>query len=147
MWRGYGCATGRSARCCPCSTGTWREGQGAAADRVACPLAGLRARGCASTILIVLAQPYTCLPMLRRAEKPITIRSDRAAARLALLTRDGRSQARVIEEALDRLPLPPEAIEPTRRRERIEAILGRIGQAPAMAAHDGREYDERGNPR
>ena len=39
--------------------------------------------------------------MNRRAQQPITIRSDRAAARLKLLTRDGRSQAQIIEDALE----------------------------------------------
>ena len=44
--------------------------------------------------------------MLRRAQKKITVRSDRAAELLALYTRSGRTQADVIEEALERLPLP-----------------------------------------
>lgn len=44
--------------------------------------------------------------MNRRSQKQITIRSDRAAALLKLLTRDGRSQVSVIEEALDRMPDP-----------------------------------------
>jgi hypothetical protein len=39
----------------------------------------------------------------RRQQRAITIRSDHALARRALLTRDGRSQVKVIEEALDRL--------------------------------------------
>ncbi|MCU0890056.1 MAG: hypothetical protein MUC64_18990 [Rubritepida sp.] len=84
--------------------------------------------------------------MPRRAEQPITIRSDRAARRLALLTRGGRSQASVIEEALDRMPLPPDA--EAELRTRLEAILDRPGAVPpAMTEFDAREYDERGDPR
>lgn len=86
--------------------------------------------------------------MPRRAEKPITIRSDRTARRLALLTRGGRSGASVIEEALDRMPLPPDAeAEP---RARIEAILDSADGAArfrSMAEFDAQEYDERGDPR
>jgi len=87
--------------------------------------------------------------MTRRAQKPITIRSDRAAARLALLTSDGRSQAQVIEEALDRLSLPSDADDVQARRSRILAILSRVDPAtiPCMSDFDAREYDERGNPR
>ena len=86
----------------------------------------------------------------RRSQQPITIRSDRAAARLKLLTRDGRSQAQVIEDALEAAPLPPP--EPDNKQLRlaaIQAILDRIDPTtiPSMAEFDAREYDERGNPR
>lgn len=85
--------------------------------------------------------------MTRRAQQPITIRSDRAAQRLALLTRGGRSQASVIEEALERMPLPQDA--EAELRARIEAILDQASSlpAPSMAAFDVREYDEDGQPR
>lgn len=85
----------------------------------------------------------------RRAQKPVSIRSDRAAARLALLTRDGRSQARVIEEALDYFPLPREKDDLEASRARIDAITRRSARTgiPSMAEFDAREYDERGNPR
>ena len=85
--------------------------------------------------------------MTRRAQQPITIRSDRAAQRLALLTRGGRSQASVIEEALERMPLPHDATADLRAR--IEAILDQVtpGAVPSMADFDAREYDERGQPR
>lgn len=86
----------------------------------------------------------------RRAQQPITIRSDRAAARLKLLTRDGRSQAQIIEEALEAVPLPPpEPDDKQRRLAAIQAILDRIDPTtiPSMAEFDAREYDERGNPR
>ena len=85
--------------------------------------------------------------MTRRAQQPITIRSDRAARRLALLTRDGRSQAAVIEEALERMPLPPDA--QAELRARIESIIDQVtpGTVPSVAAFDTREYDGRGQPR
>src|SRR3546814_13901795 len=44
----------------------------------------------------------------RRKQRAITIRSDHALQRLELLARDGRSQVDIIEEALDRMPLPKE---------------------------------------
>lgn len=89
--------------------------------------------------------------MIRRAQQPITIRSDRAAARLKLLTRDGRSQAQVIEEALDAVPVPTvfDSVDTLALRSEIEAILATIDPAtiPSMAEFDAREYDELGNPR
>lgn len=91
----------------------------------------------------------------RRAQKPITIRSNRAADRLALLTRDGRSQAQVIEEALDRMPDPVSAREPYRPNltpedqaqvDRIMALVADIprGSVMTMAEFDALEYDEGG---
>ena len=88
--------------------------------------------------------------MIRRAQQPITIRSDRAAARLKLLTRDGRSQAQVIEEALEAVPVPVLADDIAIRRRQLDAILEGFRQRtdiPSMAEFDAREYDERGNPR
>jgi antitoxin VapB len=85
----------------------------------------------------------------RRQQIPITIRSDRAAARLALLTRDGRSQAQVIEEALESVPAPP-----TEEQQRaaflaeIREISARSAAEPrrweSMAEFDEVTYDERG---
>ena len=88
----------------------------------------------------------------RRAQTPVAIRSDRAAARLKLLTRGGRSQAQVIEEALDRMPVPSAAAlspEEQARRARIEAAIDRLAACglPTMAEFDAREYDENGNCR
>lgn len=84
----------------------------------------------------------------RRRQQPITIRSAKAAERLALLTRDGRSQAQVIEEALERMPLPP----PEDRDAiiaRIRAIVASVpkGSFPTMAEIDEEMYDENGLPR
>lgn len=84
----------------------------------------------------------------RRVQKPITIRSDRAAARLAELTIDGRSQVQVIEEALSRMPAPVDINERTAKLARIDATLARLhrrADIPSMAEFDAREYDENGN--
>jgi antitoxin VapB len=88
-------------------------------------------------------------PTPRRQQRGVTIRSDHALARLALLTRDGRSQAEVIEEALDRLPLPntPGDLETFRRK--VDAILAGVDPAaiPTMTEFDAATYDENGLPR
>ncbi|QXQ06365.1 hypothetical protein KX816_19795 [Sphingosinicellaceae bacterium] len=86
----------------------------------------------------------------RRAQKPITIRSDRAAARLAVLTRGGRSQAEVIEQALDLVPEPtPHTDELAARIARIDAITAQTSlyRLPTLAEFDAGEYDEDGLPR
>ena len=85
----------------------------------------------------------------RRQQRAITIRSDHALARLALLTRDGRSQVQVIEEALDRMPLPRRETEKAARRARIEAILATVPKRayPTIAELDAIEYDDEGNCR
>ncbi|UVO54942.1 hypothetical protein [Sphingomonas sp. SUN039] len=84
----------------------------------------------------------------RRNQTAITIRSARAAERLALLTRDGRSQASVVEEALDRMPLPAVA-DRARIREEIRLLLARVpkGTYPTMQEIDAEMYDENGMPR
>ena len=87
--------------------------------------------------------------MNRRAQKPITIRSDRAAARLALLTRTGRSQAHVIEEALERMPVPADLDKEQARIAQLQAIIDRFAahRGLSMAEFDAREYDANGLPR
>lgn len=87
----------------------------------------------------------------RRKQPSLTIRSARAIERLRLLTRDGRSQARVIEEALERMPLPSAgADDPEEVIAKLEALSLRI--APrlrwrSMAEFDEASYDEHGLPR
>lgn len=85
----------------------------------------------------------------RRQQRAITIRSDHALARLALLTRDGRSQVQVIEEALDRMPVPKPLSDRAARRARIEAILATVPKRkyPTMAEIDAELYDENGLPK
>lgn len=85
----------------------------------------------------------------RRKQRVITIRSDHALKRLELLARDGRSQVEIIEEALDRMPLP----KPERDREafiaKVKAIQAGIpkGTFPSMAEIDAEMRDENGLPR
>ena len=86
----------------------------------------------------------------RRKQAPITIRSDRALARLKLLARSGRSQAEIIEEALERLPVPsPERENVEWRLEELNALIAKIpkGSIMSMKEFDALEYDENGDPR
>ncbi len=85
----------------------------------------------------------------RRKQRAITIRSDRALARLALLTRDGRSQVQVIEEALDRLPVPRAHADLDTFRRKIDAILDDVDHTmiPTMLEFDAATYDENGLPK
>jgi hypothetical protein len=87
----------------------------------------------------------------RRAQTPISFRSDKAAALLSVLTKGGRSQATVIEEALERLPIPKvsaqEAARRARMRELIHQLATRDPPIPSMAEFDAMEYDENGNCR
>lgn len=80
-----------------------------------------------------------------RQQQTITVRSDRAAARLALLTRAGRSQVDVIEEALERMPLPPQG-DVEGCRARIDAILQSVPARayPTMAEVDAGSYHDHG---
>ena len=82
----------------------------------------------------------------RHRQSPVSIRSDKAAALLARLTRNGRSQAQVIEEALakavmDAPPLTPEAFEAL-----IEAAVkpARGYRGPSRRAIEAEIYDENG---
>jgi hypothetical protein len=85
----------------------------------------------------------------RRRQRGFTIRSDRALARLALLTGKGMSQARVVEEALDRMPLPSDAEDRQNARRRIDAIIAKGAALPktSMSEMDSLEYDDDGNCR
>lgn len=85
----------------------------------------------------------------RRQQPPITIRSERARARLELLTRGGRSQVDVIEEALERMPLPPTMLSREEKIARIDAILATVPKRryPSMAELDAELYDEEGSCR
>ncbi len=85
----------------------------------------------------------------RRQQRAITIRSDHALARLALLTRDGRSQVQVIEEALDHMPLPKPLSDKVERRARIRDILAREPRRPypTLAQIDADLYDDQGLPK
>lgn len=96
---------------------------------------------------------YSANVVPRRAQTPITIRSDRAAARLKLLTRGGRSQAEVMEEALDLMPVvdAPEGMAPDDAAQyiRIMQLIAQIepGSILTMKEFDALEYDEFGDLR
>ena len=85
----------------------------------------------------------------RRRQPAITIRSEKAVARLRLLTRDGKSQAEVIEEALEKMPLPKSEKTLAEKLAEIKAITSKIRHLPraTMAELDALEYDEFGNCR
>lgn len=86
----------------------------------------------------------------RRKQPPITIRSERALRRLKVLTRTGRSQAEIIEEALELMPDPiTQPVDLDRWREEIDAILAQVDPASIMTMKefDAIEYDENGDLR
>lgn len=87
----------------------------------------------------------------RRQQPALTIRSSKAVDRLRLLTQDGRSQTEVIEEALERMPLPISGRTYQERLARLDAITKRIAAKPrrfkSMEEFDRHEYDENGLPR
>lgn len=88
----------------------------------------------------------------RRKQPSITIRSARAVERLRQLSRTGRSQAAIIEEALDRMPDPaPNADEAhiAARMAEIQEIIDRIPKEGmwTMKEFDAIEYDEFGDLR
>ena len=88
----------------------------------------------------------TALP--RRQQRRIAFASDRAFRRLQLLTRGGRSQADVIEEALERMPLPVAEDRDATIGE-IRAFLAALPRRsyPSMHELDASEYDADGNCR
>jgi hypothetical protein len=69
-------------------------------------------------------------PIPRHKQTPISFRSDKAAALLAELTRDGKSQAQVIEEALAKVADE----KPKLSREEFMARLDAISERAAKAA-------------
>lgn len=85
----------------------------------------------------------------RHKQRTISFRSDRAAELLAKLTRGGRSQAEVIEEALAAMPTPAPRRSREERIARIDAIVARVKPQPGftMAQFDAETYDENGLPR
>jgi antitoxin VapB len=86
----------------------------------------------------------------RHRQTPISIRSDKAARLLAQLTRDGRSQAQVIEDALECAvhdAAPPRT--PSERRARIDAIAKPWHGVPGRSREEieAEIYDDDGLPR
>lgn len=85
----------------------------------------------------------------RRQQASITFQSDRAKARLALLTRTGRSQAEIIEDALDQMTLPGGEIGEEAWLTRLQALIDKVPKDGAwtITQFDAAEYDEHGDPR
>lgn len=86
-------------------------------------------------------------PVPRSRQTPISFRSDKAAELLAKLTRGGRSQARVIEEALAKAA---ESFERTveERNARVDAIVKPLHGRPGKSFKeiDDEMWDENGLP-
>lgn len=84
----------------------------------------------------------------RRQQRRIAFASDRAFRRLQLLTRGGRSQADVIEDALERMPLPVADDRDCAIKEIRELLAALPKRAyPTMQELDAIEYDADGNCR
>lgn len=88
-------------------------------------------------------------PIPRHRQKPISFRSDVAAGLLAQLTRDGRSQAQVIEEALAKAAAEAPQLTVEERNARIDAIVRPWHGLPGKTYREIRDemYDENGLPR
>src|SRR3546814_15195662 len=84
----------------------------------------------------------------RSKQRALTIRADHSLKRVGLRARDGRSQVDIIEEARDRMPLPPASDGATFRAE-VEAILAGVPKRsyPTMAEIDAELWAEDGLPR
>ena len=79
-------------------------------------------------------------PLPRHRQAPISFRSDLAARLLAQLTRDGRSQAQVIEEALAKAA--HEAKSPLTVEERIARIDAIVRPAHGLPGKSFKEIDD-----
>lgn len=88
-------------------------------------------------------------PVPRSRQTPISFRSDRAAELLAKLTRDGRSQAQVIEEALAKEVERVPKLTPEELIAEIDAIVTPNHGRPGKTYHEIRAemYDDYGLPR
>jgi hypothetical protein len=88
-------------------------------------------------------------PLPRHRQKPISFRSDEAARLLKQLTRDGRSQAHVIEEALKLAAASKPRLSKEEFIARIDAIVRPLQGLPGKTYRELREeyYDENGLPR
>lgn len=88
-------------------------------------------------------------PLPRHRQAPISFRSDKAARLLAQLTRDGRSQAQVIEEALAKAAAEVRPLTVEERNARIDAIVRPGHGLPGRTREEieAEMYDEFGLPR
>lgn len=87
-------------------------------------------------------------PVPRSRQTPISFRSDRAAELLRHLTRDGRSQAQVIEDALVEAVESAPKLTPEEFIAQIDAIVRPNHGRPGKTYHEIRAemYDENGLP-
>lgn len=88
-------------------------------------------------------------PVPRHRQAPITIRSNKAARLLAEMTRDGRSQAQVIEDALEKAAADAPKLTKEDFIAQIEAIVRPLHGRPGKAFKelDDELWDENGLPR
>jgi hypothetical protein len=88
-------------------------------------------------------------PLPRHRQKPISFRSDEAARLLAQLTRDGRSQAQVIEEALKLAVSEAPRLSREEFIAEIDAIVRPLHGLPGKSREEieAEIYDENGLPR
>lgn len=87
-------------------------------------------------------------PVPRHRQKPIAFRSDKAARLLAEMTRDGRSQAQVIEDALEQAARTAPRLSPEEFIAQVKAIVRPAHELPGKSYHEIRRemYDEHGLP-
>lgn len=88
-------------------------------------------------------------PVPRSRQSPISFRSDEAAQLLAELTKDGRSQAEVIEAALRREKEARPKLNREEFKARLDAIAQRASGYAGPSRHDieAELYDEFGGLR
>lgn len=88
-------------------------------------------------------------PVPRHRQRPIAIRSDKAARLLAALTRDGRSQAQVIEDALEKAAADAPKLTKEEFIAQIDSIVRPLHGRPGKSFKelDDELWDEHGLPR
>lgn len=88
--------------------------------------------------------------MNRRSQPAVTLRSSKVVDLLKELTKNGKSQVSVVEEALERVTRDREeslAAARARIREAQDIIASEPRIYASMAEFDAAEYDEDGLPR
>ncbi len=86
-------------------------------------------------------------PIPRSKQTPISFRSNKAAALLAQHIRNGRSQAEVIEEALESLPVEDATARSKRMYTKLEAIIRAVPHSGLTCKDvDYEMWDEYGLP-
>jgi hypothetical protein len=85
----------------------------------------------------------------RHRQTPISFRSDRAAVLLSRLTASGKSQAKVIEEALEKAVNDQPKMSSAEFIARVDAIVKPLHglKGPSREEIEAEMYDEYGAPR